>query len=75
MKEYMPENNIEYSKGITRENHSEDKCIPEEKKKEKALGHPMNGVRQSMRCMEHIVGCNRWEYKKYCSMRLRRILL
>lgn len=28
----MPENNIEYSKGITRESHSEEKCIPEEKK-------------------------------------------
>lgn len=29
----MTENNIEYSKGITRENHSEEKCIPEERKK------------------------------------------
>ena len=37
----MPENNIEYSKGITRESHSEEKCIPEEKRK--ALGDPMNG--------------------------------
>ena len=39
----MPENNIEYSKGITRENYSEEKCIPEERKKGKALEHPADG--------------------------------
>lgn len=37
----MPENNIECMKGVMRENNSEDKYIPEERKK--ALGHPMNG--------------------------------
>lgn len=39
----MPENNIECMKGIMRENNSEDKYFPEERKKRKALGHPTNG--------------------------------
>lgn len=55
----MPENNIEYSKGITRENHSEEKCIPEERKKEKLWDIQRMDVCQSMRYTEHTVGHNR----------------
>ena len=59
MKESMSENNIEYSKGITRENHSEEKCIPEVRKKEKLWNIQRMDVCQSMRYTEHIVGHNR----------------
>lgn len=55
----MTENNIEYSKGITRESQSEEKYIPEERKKEKLWNIQRMDVCQSMRHTEHIVEHNR----------------